>query len=410
MADPTVDSLIGDLVDAGATDEEIDAAVNQFKSKGVTNSVLPAMRSGAQPVTHRDTQGKPYITDDPGDVAEPGVAQRMLESGAGLDPTVGLLGDARALAAPVGMAMKGFVRAMPGMGTVRSAASGVLHGAGAIAESPLANAFLSPRMGHFGKMLNSLGDAVAPTEAAAASAPMVKMPVTSASPVMDRLNKMTLQNRLDDISSMPPGEPLAPAAKAPLGLPEHAADTFDMPASSRPVPKGLPEPAPAAIEGELVDGPHAPIAAGASPLGAPPRLDPARSVQMPMSARPQPKLLGPMAEQAMSPVTPDVVPQSIESPIEAQAMGRTSTSKMPIEQVPASKSSGSRGGGSQMSATPGLTINDMQAVGLNPKVKVTSITPDVAQQILTARRQRGMSYAEDAYLQKRLDQLLSTDR
>ena len=71
-------------------------------------------------------------------------------------------------------------------------------------------------------------------------------------------------------------------------------------------------------------------------------------------------------------------------------------SKIPISSVRPSKSAGSQGPGSQPSATPGLTVNDMSVIGINPSVRLTKLTPEMADAIDTARAQRHESYAQTA--------------
>lgn len=64
------------------------------------------------------------------------------------------------------------------------------------------------------------------------------------------------------------------------------------------------------------------------------------------------------------------------------------TAKVPVEgNVPGSKS---RGGA--MSATPGLTIADAEALGLNPNIKITGLTPEAIKTLLDARANRASSY------------------
>jgi len=95
------------------------------------------------------------------------------------------------------------------------------------------------------------------------------------------------------------------------------------------------------------------------------------------------------------------------SPLESQALGMKAKVG---DVVPPTRTSGAGGAGSEMSATPGLTVNDMMAIGMNPKVTIKTLTPEAAKTILDARKARGATYSEEWYLKKRLDALMESDK
>lgn len=109
--------------------------------------------------------------------------------------------------------------------------------------------------------------------------------------------------------------------------------------------------------------------------------------------------LSPLEQQGVRAAAPAEAPAALSaqppaSPLEAAAMGRLE--KVPVSSVRPSKSSGSQGAGSQPSATPGLTVNDMSVIGINPSVRLTKLTPEMADAIDIARAQRHESYAQTA--------------
>lgn len=76
------------------------------------------------------------------------------------------------------------------------------------------------------------------------------------------------------------------------------------------------------------------------------------------------------------------------SPMEAQM---ASSPKMPLEgNIPASRSRG------QMSATPGLTMEDMNTLGINPEMKVTGLPPESIERLLVERAKRAATYRTNA--------------
>lgn len=109
----------------------------------------------------------------------------------------------------------------------------------------------------------------------------------------------------------------------------------------------------------------------------------------------QDQTLSPLERQAMQQNVPDVQP-SLKRPVE--------------EVIPPSKSSGSQGQGSEPSATPGLTRNDVETIGLNPNNRIKTITSDMVKKIIDARKTRGASYSETYYLEKKLRDLMDADQ
>jgi hypothetical protein len=53
-----------------------------------------------------------------------------------------------------------------------------------------------------------------------------------------------------------------------------------------------------------------------------------------------------------------------------------------------------------MSATPGLTVEDMQGLGLDPKIKLKAVTPEIVDRVLEARKNRANAYRINAGLDK----------
>jgi hypothetical protein len=92
------------------------------------------------------------------------------------------------------------------------------------------------------------------------------------------------------------------------------------------------------------------------------------------------------------------------SPMEAQLMS-TSSPKLPIEgNLPASKSRTT-----PMSNTPGLTLEDMKTLGLNPDMKVTGLAPESIERVLAERAKRAAIYRSNAGLDAGAKRALELD-
>lgn len=76
-------------------------------------------------------------------------------------------------------------------------------------------------------------------------------------------------------------------------------------------------------------------------------------------------------------------------PIEQQMLKRE---KVPSSKIPASRSS------REMSATPGLSREDALAIGLNPDLKITGLTPEAIELLLAERAARSGAYRTNAGL------------
>lgn len=139
--------------------------------------------------------------------------------------------------------------------------------------------------------------------------------------------------------------------------------------------------------------------------------------------------LSPIEEQAVGSPTPEVKAASGDNtlasemvnsayknfgsldsltPIETQEMLRSPKFSV-ASQVPPSRSSGAQGVGSEMSATPGLTRNDVMSLGMNPDIPIRKLTALAANSILEARKLRKASYGELYNLEQRLKHLTSQD-
>lgn len=78
--------------------------------------------------------------------------------------------------------------------------------------------------------------------------------------------------------------------------------------------------------------------------------------------------------------------------------------RVPIDEVPASKSRRS-----PMSATEGLTVEDVRALGLNPDLPIKELSPEAKAYLLKQRAARGAGYREDARAAKALAEAEGTD-
>ena len=168
------------------------------------------------------------------------------------------------------------------------------------------------------------------------------------------------------------GVPAQPAMAERLGLPAPAMQMPAAPDASfvRGIPAELP-----VKEGELVAAPPSPLV------------------------------------QAMMPDMPVQAPPTNLSPIQQYMLQQEAKpGKVPVAQVPKSRSSGAQGGGSTVSGTPGLTVNDMQTLGLNPEIRLSALTQDAIDKILDARKARGLAYREEARLRKLLEARMGADR
>jgi len=106
--------------------------------------------------------------------------------------------------------------------------------------------------------------------------------------------------------------------------------------------------------------PTAPPSVGGGPVRPPIRIAPSSPMQEPAVAAPAP----PIRLGGKLPVTPDLASRS----------------------------------GGEMSATPGLTINDAKALGIDPNVKITGLTPEAIKRLLAERALRSDTYRINAGL------------
>lgn len=80
--------------------------------------------------------------------------------------------------------------------------------------------------------------------------------------------------------------------------------------------------------------------------------------------------------------------------------------KVPINQVPASRSSG----GLRAPFNPTLTVEDLKSLGINPSLKVTGLSPDAVQAITAGRASRAGLYRSSAELDAIQKALIDKDQ
>lgn len=388
MAEPQMPNdlkgIVQRMIDAGESEDNIGAVITHYNQV-----VAPAQAAKAlgAPQVHHGPDGKPYISDDPNDVQQPSMGRTVLEGMQQMaaDPLMVLTADMKmpALATKALGSMVAGARRLP----VRSMASGAAHVAGDLLESPIANVLVSPKLGYMGKAAHAIGDWIKP-EVAAVKASKNAGGILLKNPPARIPAEDAMAGALNDVRT----------ASAPVE-----------PSLESPPPKTITaagQPATTEAEFNSVD-PE--LSAQGRTVGGLPTPSPTQSLP------PSPNALSPIAQEAMQ-TTGTPAPPSTEplSPIAQQLMDSlneraSSPSKVSIDKVPKSRSSGTQGNGSAGSATPGLTRNDMESAGLNPDIKITSLTQDMIDNILANRASRGSRYREDAALLKRLDTLLAKE-
>lgn len=92
----------------------------------------------------------------------------------------------------------------------------------------------------------------------------------------------------------------------------------------------------------------------------------------------------------LDPSSVEQLSQAPVNPMEQELVSRAA--KLPLKgNVPASKSRSS-----PMSATPGLTVTDAEALGINPQVRITGLTEDAIKELLAQRAVRSATYRTNA--------------
>ena len=389
-------AVVQRMIDAGESEDNIGKVIQHYH-----NVVVPekATREMASPKIHTGLDGKPYITDDPNDVQGYGdhLLQNMQQSA--LDPMVGLTADIKvpALAAKaIGQAAGGVSElAAPVLkdiaGTIRLPVGKALSGVGRGLEA--AGAASKPF-----SMLGAL-------EEAARSGSLTHGVLAGALPYAAQTAGKVLQRGGAMLGAVTPevsaaAERGAQMAAGPSAIDRLAALTTDAPKAAPPMP--------------------APAAPGDAEAALKAMKAPSTDLrafllnQSPAAAMPNPVAAQAAQTMAKPVVPPTEAPSSLMDQLHASLADRQAQlarpGKVSIADVPPSRSRGVQGAGSAPSATPGLTRNDLESVGLNPDVKVTALSPDLRDKILASRKSRGASYAEQAALATRLNALLANDR
>jgi hypothetical protein len=102
---------------------------------------------------------------------------------------------------------------------------------------------------------------------------------------------------------------------------------------------------------------------------------------------------------------PPAQPPPRLSNMESAALAReVRTPKVPVSDLPPSRTS------RDMSGSPGLSENDVRALGLNPANRITGLNEVAATRMLLDRARRERNYIESARLEKRLQDLLADER
>lgn len=89
--------------------------------------------------------------------------------------------------------------------------------------------------------------------------------------------------------------------------------------------------------------------------------------------------------------------------VEQTLTNRSVTPRTSVGDMAPSRTSG------DMSATPGLSRNDVLALQMNPDIPIKSLRPYLVDQVLAARKARGMNYRDLAGLEARLRALVTKD-
>lgn len=113
----------------------------------------------------------------------------------------------------------------------------------------------------------------------------------------------------------------------------------------------------------------------------------------PKPTRPPIRVTGPMQPPPEAPAGPMASPVSPPIRISSGTLDKLSTSDNPI--IGASKSKLG-----EMSATPGFTVNDLESVGLNPRLNYKTLTREALEQLKANRADRADTYRINAGLDK----------
>jgi hypothetical protein len=246
----------------------------------------------------------------------------------------------------------------------------------------------------------------APATASAASAPPRRLPGESTQAYMDRVMTET---------GLPPtaqwGDYLAHLRQSgsPPAAPPPAASTPSAPTASAPV-----QSAPAPVQPAPVPAPPAPVSAApaAPPALVTPQVAQSALIQAATRARiPVTKgELDAMVPHVQAGHAPEEVLDTLVKLREAPAAGATAPTGRPEQvdiegQIPDSKSR--RG---VPSATPGLTVADVEGIGLNPNLRIKKLTSALIARVMQNRRARQGLYITDAALKKSTEAMAASER
>jgi len=442
--DPALEAIIDRMVDAGESDDDIAFVVQEYKTKQT-----PKVADGPKPRVHTDDQGRPFITDDPADVQ--GLPEEVMGNLQTMakDPLTGLMafeGGAaivKPLVAGASTLMNG-LRRIP----VRAGATQGLEAAAEFARHPMQSA---GRVA--GKVLDSAADMIRPpvklpTVPPAPKATLPELPPTPRMggtpetfygaedvriPSDADMIRQARQQQPAGVEPPMPGPaapPAAPRTVDPAATPMTTKQAAVAESASRPPKAPTPPVVPmdpeiaSSIERQALkqqqirlEGPDALLADQDSLLTS---VAGARKIVDTLDAAPvsAPGHPGWSKYEQTYNAADDIITRTdrglplsettpLWSPLESQALGMKAKVG---DVVPPTRTSGAGGAGSEMSATPGLTVNDMMAIGMNPKVTIKTLTPEAAKTILDARKARGATYSEEWYLKKRLDALMESDK
>jgi hypothetical protein len=88
------------------------------------------------------------------------------------------------------------------------------------------------------------------------------------------------------------------------------------------------------------------------------------------------------------------MPGPTGAPMSKELMKRQKAKRVPVSEIPASRTS------REMSATPGLSKADALALGIDPRMIIKDLDPELVKQMLAERARRPALYREEAFLNR----------